>query len=230
MTMMTTGKQSLLAATIGLVVALNDPAGATTFSYSGYSVVNNQTVTITGPYGFNETVGSGQIVLHGSNGDLPTWCIDIFHFLQGSGTYSLGGPPSNNGSQPPAPASAALSAAQTGLIGALVLYGNTHLGDSYDVSSGTQIAIWQTEYGALGYSFNGSAGANAMAALLLGLPLAPYTGWNMLSSTDGQGLVNSQGLATLVAEPTSVMLLGGALAGFAVIRRRRSAPPGGRTR
>jgi hypothetical protein len=207
---------------IGLGLALSGTAGATTFSYSSYSVVNDQNVTITGPGGFNETGGSGQIVLHGSSVDLLTWCIDIFDYLTGSGTYTFGNTPSDNGSQPPSPPTAALTNAQIGAIGALVLYGNAHLGDNYDVSSGTQIAIWETEYSALGYSFNGSGSVEA--AFLLGLPLAPYYNWDMLSSTDGAGLINNQGLSTLSApipEPGSLALLGSALGGAWLIRRRR---------
>jgi len=206
-------KKLLLASAVCLGLPLGGHANATTFSYSSYNVVNDQNVSISGPGGFSETGGSGQIVLQGGSGDLLTWCIDIFDFLQGSGAYTFGNTPSNDGSQPPAPPSAALTNAQIGEIGALILYGNAHLGDNYDVSSGTQIAIWETEYGSLGYTFNGSAGANAEAATLLGLTLTPYYNWDMLSSENGEGLITNQGLSTLVPEPASLTLLGAALAG-----------------
>lgn len=205
-----------VATALGFAFAA-EPANAT-FIYSNYSVVNDQNVTIIGPGNFNETVGSGQIVLQSSDGTLPTWCIDIFDYLANSGSYNFSNTPSNNGTEPPAPPSAALTNAQIGEIGALIVYGDSHLNDSFDVSSGTQIAIWETEDGGLGYSFNGSAGADAVAASLLASPLTPYFGWDMLYSVDNQGLVNNQGLST-IPEPSSLALLVAALGGIWFISR-----------
>jgi hypothetical protein len=130
-------------------------------------------------------------VLHGADFDLKTWCIDIFHDLAGSGTFTISSAPSSNGTIPPPNA---LDGTTIGETGALAAWGNAHIGDSYDVSSGTQIAIWRTEYEDGGYTFTGSAGAKAMADSLLAMTLSPV--------------------------PNRVELVGG-LAGLASARRRR---------
>ena len=212
---------ALLAPSLAIGSAVAGP-----FVYSGYDVVNNQSVSLSGPGGFNEVGGSGQIILHGTGPsagvNILAWCIDVLHWLQGSGTYTFNSSPSNNGTNPPTPAAAALSTVTIGQIGALIAYGNAHINDSYDISSGTQIAIWTTEYAGLGYSFLGSPGANATASALLALlpSLTPDHSWLALTSKDSQGLVTNQSLAIQVPEPGALGLLGAGLLGIGLLRRR----------
>ena len=96
------------------------PVSAGTITYTSYSVYHDQTVTLSGAL-VNESAGSGQIDLFNGATEYVTWCIDIFHFLAGSGTdteYTL---PSNNGT--PVPPGVALDATTIGEIGALADYG-----------------------------------------------------------------------------------------------------------
>ncbi len=207
-----------LTAVLASLLATASPAAAGTVSYDGYDVVHNQNVSISGP-GVNESGGSGQILLHTAGGGyLATWCVDIFHFLSGSGTYTIGGVPSGNGT--PAPTGAPLSNAVLGEIGALVNYGNAHIGDTYDVSSGTQIAIWRAEYGS-SYTFVGSAAAMSTADSLLAMSLPPDYSYAVLTSMDGSRAVNDQGLVTAAPEPATLGLIGLGLAGLVLIRRKR---------
>ena len=87
---------AVAAAPLALVAG---SASAGTFTYSGYNVVNNTNVVIQAG-SVNGTFGSGQIDLVGSGPDagktFPTWCIDAFDDLQGSGTYNIVSPPFNN--------------------------------------------------------------------------------------------------------------------------------------
>jgi hypothetical protein len=67
-------------------------AAATTISYSSYAVPYGDGVSITAPSPPAPVSGeAGQILLHVGTSTIIAWCIDIAHYLQGSGTYSIGG-------------------------------------------------------------------------------------------------------------------------------------------
>ena len=80
------------ALAIGLATS---PAMADTLTYTGYTVTNAKSVTITTP--IIGTVGAGRIVLSGVQinnvgaANVNAWCIDLNNTLQGMGTYGLGG-------------------------------------------------------------------------------------------------------------------------------------------
>src|SRR5664280_2458758 len=84
---------------VAALVAGGNVASATNYTYSGYNVTNEQTIQITGPN--NIFGGMGQVVLHGSGGNtglnLAVWCLDVFDWLQSSGTYNSGNLSSNPG-------------------------------------------------------------------------------------------------------------------------------------
>jgi hypothetical protein len=205
------------------------PVSAGTITYTSYSVYHDQTVTLSGAL-VNESAGSGQIDLFNGATEYVTWCIDIFHFLAGSGTdteYTL---PSNNGT--PVPPGVALDATTIGEIGALADYGNAHINDSFDVSSATQLAIWMIEYAGKGETFTvADAATNALAATLVADAIAAGPGfaadssWVMLAEQNTQGLIINQGLQfkppLREPEPGTLMLVGLGLAGLAALRRRK---------
>lgn len=132
---------------------------ATTFSaqsasadvgYTGYSWIGDN-IHITSPH--DVSGGAGQIKLTGVTGyasnTILAWCLDIYDFLQASGTYALqgqlGAPYNDN------------------RIGGLILEGNGYIAqaqaavggkltingvqyDTADISAATQVAIWSVEY------------------------------------------------------------------------------------
>jgi hypothetical protein len=141
------------AAVLATAVALLGAAGISTASadvtYSSYTWTGD-VVQITGP-GENITGGSGQIQLHENNGStILAWCIDIYDWLQNSGTYSV---------TPNGPINGVSNPAEGGHIGALMLEGNTLIAanksmtiggytfSAADQSAAIQLAIWTAEYG-----------------------------------------------------------------------------------
>jgi hypothetical protein len=125
-----------------------DVASATTITYTGYSVPYSDGFNITAP---NNIAGlAGQIQLTGVSGaGLPStvlaWCVDIDHFLQNTGTYTVESPQS-----PPLPM---ITGSQELKMGGLMVEGNALLagsaltfnGHTYtknDISAATQVAIW----------------------------------------------------------------------------------------
>jgi len=161
-------KTALLASAVAIGALAATPAFATTFAYGSYNVVNNQNVTLTGPNNFNEVGGSGQIDLIGTGANagqtLAVWCIDLVQELQNSGVFTYNNPSSVTiaGTQ-----NVALTSAQIGEIGGLIVYGNANIGTGdYNFSSALQIAIWTIEYAGQGYTINGSSGTDTGALTL----------------------------------------------------------------
>jgi len=195
------------------------PAVAGTFTYDGYSVVNNTNVVINaGPT--QGTFGSGQIDLIGSGPNqgqtLPTWCIDVFYDLQGQGTYSIVAPPLNNmggdfnGTVIPSTTLAK--------IASLVRYGNANVNVG-GTSPAVQLAIWDVEYAGYGYTFTSTNGAvntqtaglvtQANNATLPALPIS-YLREVVLVGADGHEL--NQGLVFATPIPGALLLFGSAVA------------------
>lgn len=212
-------KKLLLAAVCFSGVAAA-PALAGSVTYTGYSVLNNQTVTLndTSVGVNNEQGGSGEIALSGTNtagGMLAAWCVDILHMLQGSGTFASG-------------------ALETGTFAnafnALVTNVTPMLGSNNDASSALQVAIWQEEYGS-GLTISAPASVASLANayetnVVNGTWVADAT--KTVSLLGGGG--NNQTLAylslslngaTTVPEPASMMILAAGLFGVGVLRRKR---------
>lgn len=204
------------------LMLIGGPAMASTFTYSGYNVVNNTDVVIqAGPT--NGTFGSGQIDLIGSGPNagqtLPTWCIDVFYDLQSSGTYNIVAPPLNNmGSDING---TAISPTTLNEIASLVHYGDANV--SVGVTSpAVQLAIWDVEYAGYGYSFTSTNGSvNSMVTTLVNeanggsLPAlsANYLREVVLVGPDGHEL--NQGLVYEVSSvpiPGALLLFGSVVA------------------
>lgn len=159
---------SLVAA--AAMLSLQSSARAETFTYSSYTVPNEQTITITSPS--NAYGGMGQIDLTGSAPSsagitIMAWCLDVYTYLLGDG-YGGSGPFAYNvslltpatsaigfGTSDKTPASevGSLTSTQIAEIGGLIGYGNANISKA-SVSAATQLAIWETEYGNL-FKFTG---------------------------------------------------------------------------
>ncbi|MGA7197629.1 PEP-CTERM sorting domain-containing protein [Roseiarcus sp.] len=161
---------SAAAAATVVGVALATPAAAQTVTYTdaalgyGYFTVNISSPTTIGG-------AAGLLVLTTASGDIDTWCVDLYDYLNTSGTFVIGSltndsaPVSAGGPNP-------LSNAQIGQIGALVENGDALVNappsgyTANDVGAAIQLAIWQVEYPTFSYSWSPSeANADALAAI-----------------------------------------------------------------
>ncbi|MDQ2742768.1 MAG: hypothetical protein M3Z66_10815, partial [Chloroflexota bacterium] len=131
---------NVLAAFSG-VLLMAAPALAGPLTYSSYSVLHDQNVTLSDPtLSINEAAGAGQFTFSGTNGSgtngiggmLQTWCIDITHYLQSAGSFTTG---------------TFLSGDVGTKVNALITNGTPKLGTDPNASSALQVAIWKAEYG-----------------------------------------------------------------------------------
>jgi hypothetical protein len=139
-------------------------ASATSYTYSNYSVADEQPITITAPN--NVSGGAGQITLYGSGPDaginIAAWCLDVYDYLQSSGTYTVTGltTSGSGGSNP------TLSLTQIGEIGGLILQGNSFIANNTDsplASAAIQIAIWMVEYSNFSSNISSSSALGTLA-------------------------------------------------------------------
>lgn len=77
---------------VGALFAGVSTASATTYTYTKYTVTNQENLTITGPGLVHpESGGMGQINLYnGSDYVISVWCVDIYTYLANADTFSQG--------------------------------------------------------------------------------------------------------------------------------------------
>ena len=232
------------SASAGVLTPLQ-AASLTTFTYgppgSGYSVVGDTNVVISGSPGQNGTFGSGQIDLNITSGPysgdaLATWCIDIFDDLASSGTYNVITPPftddgGNNGNGNPV-----INATILNEIGLLVHYGDTNISTPY-VSSAIQLAIWTVEYPTSAFPNIAFMSTNSnVEALVAGFVTMAegggIFGGNLkeVVDADNQGLIFETASATGGAAPLpatwTMMLIGLGGFGFFAFPRTKTRSAG----
>ncbi len=205
-------------------LATPDIAAAATFQYGGYSVANEQNITILTPN--NISGGAGQVELIGSGPNagesLLVWCLDIFTYLNGSGTYQVG-PLTTAGSGAPSPP---LTPTELSEIGSLIIHGNALINTAFDVSAATQLAIWEVEYGP-GFSYTGldaqaSSDANAYLTNVRpgGIWSSANYGVTLLSEAGNQ---NMGVAATPLPSTWTLMLMGMVGLGLITFRRKEKS-------
>jgi hypothetical protein len=197
------------AASAGTVLTPDQAYFLTSFSYNGYSVVNNTDVTIAGPVGLNGTYGSGQIDLTGTNANqiLPAWCIDIFHDLQGADNYAIVSPPFTTDGGNGGAGSSVITSTQLTEIGELVHWGDININASSSNSPAAQLAIWTIEYQGTGDTFTSSSGAvNSLVTMLVSEAEHDTLGSSALLEEVVDPGINQQGLVFEVALPTNTNL------------------------
>ena len=216
---------SLAAAVIAAGIA--SQAQATSVTYSGYDVLNSQTALIDVTVGGNhrvENAGSGQIRLFNAaidgnpviGGVLGVFCIDVFDFLQGAGSF-ISNPALLTGSV---------------LTKLNALLSNVNLASSYDASSATQLAVWNIEYGA-GSATSYNPSVNTLVATYLANVFDGVHGaWKadgavQVVTLDAEGRNQNQTYLALadsgnnssIPEPQSMLVLGAGLLAIGLTRR-----------
>ena len=203
----------------GLVVAAmcgalcTAQAQASSISYTSYTVTNDQDVTLVdAKLGVDVHGGSGQVNLNGTNtpgGSLATWCIDILHELQDSGTFGMAGPLTG---------SFALTA------NALLSHAASVIGGDYNASSALQVALWEAEYGSDLTVTAPQAVLNLAQTYLTdvanGTWRADPNAQILVAAGNGQN--QSQAYLSRVPEPASVLALASGLLSLIGLRPRRT--------
>ena len=194
------------------LLALASVTNAAPVTYTGYSVLNDQTVELKEDIiGLEQWAGSGEIVLTGTNtsgGVLAVWCVDIYHWLQGSGSfassYVMAGPAAN-------------------AVNALLTNGVPLLDSDPNASSALQIAIWKAVNGP--ELQVGPPGPNTALAETYLDDVArgiwrpdPRMEVTVLS---GGGSNQDQAYLTAVPEPESLAMVGSGLLALGVLRLRQ---------
>jgi hypothetical protein len=206
-------RTTLLTATC-LAIAAITQAQASPVTYTSYSVLNNQTVTLNdSSLGIvDEKSGSGQITLTGTNtagGIIATWCVDIAHRLLGSGSFTTGG---------------VLDGDVGRKINALMTHVVPTLAANSDTSSALQVAIWKAEYGK---NLTVSAPENVSRLAHSYLSKVADGTWTAdptmyVAVLGGGGSNQDQAYLTPIAEPASMAVLTASLVGLGLIRRKRA--------
>jgi hypothetical protein len=200
---------------------------ATIIGYTGESVTAGDSITITSPHSVSGE--AGQIKLTGVSGLGPStttilaWCLDVYDFLQHSGTFSgAAGPVSSSGTN-------IINGSNQNKIGGLMAEGNTAIlnhstltfgqtnFNMADISAAIQVAIWSAEYSNFNYSLIDGHDKNTnfykdFQTMVLSLTGSAQSGiaYNVL--TDADGLPTNQTLGTL--SPVPGPILGGGLPGL----------------
>jgi hypothetical protein len=206
---------------IPLVVALVGEvasASAATFTYSSYSVVNEQDITILTPNDISGGMGGINLIGSGANTgqDILAWCLDVYTYLNGSGTYQIG-PLTLAGSGHGNPE---LSNTQIGEIGSLIANGDAIINTSHDVSAAIQLAIWEIEYGN-SFTYTGvDSGVTNLANMYVanveaGSWNTPDNNVSLLSES------GNQDLAFVTPLPATLPLFAGGLGFVGYLTRRR---------
>jgi hypothetical protein len=200
---------------VAALLAGTGAASAATFQYSSYSVTNEQNITILTPNSISG--GMGQIALIGTGPNigqvLLAWCLDVYTYLQHSGTYNIGllGTGGSGGSNP------TLTTGQINEISWLMTNGNANINTSNE-SAATQLAIWKVEYGSsLTYSGVSTATTNLANTLLSEYVGCSNCGVTLLSESGDQTL----GTPTVVPLPAALPLFATGLGALSLLGWRR---------
>jgi hypothetical protein len=207
-----------LAAVASLATVLGtQSASAYTITYNGYSWIGDN-ISISAPT--SVAGGAGQITLKDVNNNasstLLAWCLDIYDFLQNSGTYTVSGQ-LPQGSQP-------VTLHNDPKLGGLMLEGNTDIANAQahggtlllngvtyttaDISAAAQVAIWSLEYvgdPSLAYTISSTASLANFQALVTYLE-------NNAASNVAYGTLVQSGNQTLGFVPGPIV--GGGLPGL----------------
>lgn len=203
-------KVALLSACVLLAQGMH--AEASPVTYSGYSVLNNQNVTLNdAALGVsNEYGGSGQVTLTGTNtlgGSLATFCVDILHQLLNSGVFTK---------------QISLAPVLSSEVNALMTHVIPTLASNGNASSALQVAIWTEEYG---HGLTISAASDVLSLANTYVGNVSNGSWKAdptmtVAVLSGAGVTQDQAYLTAVPEPASIVLFASSLLGAGLIHQR----------